>query len=173
KGGIAYLLEAEYGIVMPRRLQVEFSRIVQQHTDTHGGEISADDIWQLFNHSYIDNAQMISYQQHHLFSEGDSQGIKLYVKNKGITHIITGVGNGPIDAAVHALQNLGINIKVQSYEEYAMSASKEAGNAQACAFIEIRDEQSATVCYGVGIDDSIVTASIKALLSGVNRKAMT
>jgi 2-isopropylmalate synthase len=172
KGGIAYLLEAEYGIIMPRRLQVEFSRIVQQHTDTHGGEVSADDIWQLFNQRYIDNAPTIGYQQHHLFTQGDSQGISLHVENNGVSHIITGVGNGPIDAAVHALQSLGVNIKVRSYEERSMSASKEGANAQACAFIEITDAEGGAECYGVGIDASIVTASIKALISGVNRKAM-
>ena len=169
KGGIAYLMETEYGVVMPRRLQVEFSGVVQQHTDTHGGEITAAEIWRLFATTYLDNATPLRYREHHLFEHGGAQGIRLGVEVDGVTQELTGEGNGPIDAAVHALQSIGVAVQVRSYEERAMSPSREAGNARACALVEIARAGSSQEYYGVGIDDNIVTASIKALVSGVNR----
>jgi 2-isopropylmalate synthase len=169
KGGIAYLLETEYGIVMPRRLQVEFSGVVQKHVDDHGGEISAAEIWQLFSATYLDTSVPVGYRDHHLFERGAAQGIRLNVDIKGTSHLLAGEGNGPIDAAVHALQSAGINVQVRSYEERSMGASSDAGDARACAFMEITNAEGGVECYGVGMDSNIVTASIKALLSGVNR----
>ncbi|MDQ5944612.1 MAG: 2-isopropylmalate synthase [Pseudomonadota bacterium] len=168
KGGIAYLMEAEYGVVMPRRLQVEFSGVVQAHADKHGGEVSATDIWALFSATYLDAEAPVRYRDHHLFEHGSAQGIRLNVDINGTPHLLTGEGNGPIDAAVHALQGAGIDIQVRSYEERSMGASGEAGNASACAFIEIAGTGSKEM-FGVGIDPNIVTASIRALLSGVSR----
>jgi 2-isopropylmalate synthase len=168
KGGIAYLMEAEYGVVMPRRLQVEFSGVVQAHADKHGGEVSAADIWALFSATYLDAGAPVRYRDHHLFEHGSAQGIRLNVDINGTPHLLTGEGNGPIDAAVHALQGAGIDIRVRSYEERSMGASGEAGNASACAFIEIAGAGSKEM-FGVGIDPNIVTASIRALLSGVSR----
>jgi 2-isopropylmalate synthase len=168
KGGIAYLMEAEYGVVMPRRLQVEFSGVVQAHADKHGGEVSAADIWALFSATYLDAEAPVRYRDHHLFEHGSAQGIRLNVDINGTPHLLTGEGNGPIDAAVHALQGAGIDIQVRSYEERSMGASGEAGNASACAFIEIAGAGSKEM-FGVGIDPNIVTASIRALLSGVSR----
>ncbi|MDQ5907813.1 MAG: 2-isopropylmalate synthase [Pseudomonadota bacterium] len=168
KGGIAYLMEAEYGVVMPRRLQVEFSGVVQAHADKHGGEVSATDIWALFSATYLDAEAPVRYRDHHLFEHGSAQGIRLNVDINGTPHLLTGEGNGPIDAAVHALQGAGIDIQVRSYEERSMGASGEAGNASACAFIEIAGPGSKEM-FGVGIDPNIVTASIRALLSGVSR----
>ena len=168
KGGIAYLMESEHGVVMPRRLQVEFSGVVQKHTDAHGGEVSADDIWRLFSDTYLESTAPVRYREHHLFEQGNAQGIRLTVDIDGAPHLLTGTGNGPIDAAVHALQGAGISVQVRSYEERSMAPSGEAGDAQACAFMEIAATGRGE-CYGVGIDDNIVTASIKALLSGVNR----
>jgi len=169
KGGIAYLLEAEYGVVMPRRLQVEFSSVVQKHTDSHGGEISAAEIWQLFSATYFDTTEPVHYREHHLFERGAAQGIRLNVEINGTSYLLVGEGNGPIDAAVHALHSAGIDVQVRSYEERSMSSSDEAGNARACAFMEIANPQGVAECYGVGLDSNIVTASIKALVSGVNR----
>ncbi len=168
KGGIAYLMETEHGIVMPRRLQVEFSGVVQQHTDAHGGEVSADGIWAMFAKTYLDAQAPIHYREHHLFEQGHNQGIRLNIEIDGLPHILTGEGNGPINAAVHALQSAGINIQVRSYEERSMVPMGEDGNARACAFMEIAGKNSGE-CYGVGVDSNIVTASIKALISGVNR----
>ncbi len=169
KGGIAYLLEMEYGLVLPRRLQVEFSSAVQRHTDAHGGEVSAAQIWQLFSDDYLAPVTPVRYLEHHLFEHGSVQGIRLTVEAKGMVHLLTGEGNGPIDAAVHALGTLGINLQVRSYEERSMGKSMEGGNAQACAFMEVTCAGSGVECYGVGMDANIVTASIKALVGGVNR----
>ncbi|MCK6390649.1 MAG: 2-isopropylmalate synthase [Azonexus sp.] len=168
KGGIAYLMETEHGIVMPRRLQVEFSGVVQKHTDTHGGEVSANDIWALFSTTYLESTAAIRYREHHLFEHGQQQGIRLSVDINGTPHLLTGEGNGPINAAMHALQSAGIQAQVRSYEERSMVPMGEDGNARACAFIEMA-ASGCGECYGAGIDANIVTASIKALISGVNR----
>jgi len=161
-------METEHGVIMPRRLQVEFSGVVQQHTDTHGGEVSANDIWHLFAETYLDSEQPVRYRDHHLFEHGNAQGIRISVDIDGTPHILTGEGNGPINAAVHALQTAGITVQVRSYEERSMVPMGEDGNARACAFMEIAGKNSGE-CYGVGVDSNIVTASIKALVSGVNR----
>jgi 2-isopropylmalate synthase len=166
KGGVAYLLENEYGVVMPRRLQVEFSGEVQRHTDTHGGEMEAADIWALFAKTYLETGDPVRYLEHHLFEDGKAQGIRLTVEMDGRTQTLTGEGNGPIDAAVHALSTLGITVQVRSYEERSMG---KGGDAKACAFMEVTQNGNDRECYGVGMDANIVTASIKALLSGVNR----
>jgi len=172
KGGIAYLLETGYGVVMPRRLQVEFAGVVQRETDAHGGEMSAADIWQLFSRIYLDTTAPVKYVEHHLFEHGSAQGIRLTVEVGGTTHLLTGEGNGPIDAAVHALRGLGVSVQVRSYEERSIGASSEAGDAQATAFMELA-RPGERDCYGVGIDANIVTASIRALLSGINRMGIT
>jgi len=169
KGGVAYLLETEYGVVMPRRLQVEFSAEVQRYTDRHGGEMEASDIWALFSQTYLETGNPVSYVKHQLFEEGTAQGIRLSVQMNGETHVLTGEGNGPIDAAVHALRKLGITLQVRSYEERSMGSSREGGDAKACAFMEVMQAGNERECYGVGMDANIVTASIKALMSGVNR----
>jgi 2-isopropylmalate synthase len=104
-----------------------------------------------------------------LFERGAAQGIRLNVDINGTPHLLAGEGNGPIDAAVHALQSAGIAVQVRSYEERSMGVSSDAGDARACAFMEIASADRGVECYGVGMDSNIVTASIKALLSGVNR----
>jgi 2-isopropylmalate synthase len=169
KGGIAYLMETEYGVKMPRRLQVEFSSVVQKHVDNLGGEINAAQIWQIFQREYLDAAAPVTYRQHHLIETDVLQGIKLDVQIDGIAHVLTGEGNGPIDAAVVALKSIGTNVGVRSYDESAMSASE--GDARACAFIELTHENGCQ--YGVGIDENIVTAAIKAIISGINRNRAT
>ena len=170
KGGIAYLLETEYGIVMPRRLQVEFSREVQQVTDASGGEMSAAAIWDLFRSTYLDNVEPVRYVEHHLFEHGAAQGIRLVVEFGGTRHLLVGEGNGPIDAAIHALRGAGIDVQVRSFEERSVAPSEDGGNAQACAFLELTEAGGqGGDRYGVGIDANIVTASIRAILSGVNR----
>ena len=168
KGGIAYLMETEHGIVMPRRLQVEFSGVVQRHTDAHGGEVSARDIWQLFSATYFASAAPLRYREHHLFEQGEAQGIRLSVDIDGVPHLLSGTGNGPIDAALHAFATAGIMARVRSYEERSMSTG---GEASACAFMEIAGAGGGD-CYGVGIDANIVTASLKALISGINRSGI-
>ena len=168
KGGVAYLMETEFGVVMPRRLQVEFSGEVQAYTDEHGGEMSAQDLWNLFSKAYLHTTQPLNLVEHHLIDDG--LGIRLVVQAGEVTRTLSGRGNGPIDAAVHALQTLGIHVQVRSFEERSVKASEDAGNAQACAFLELVHSKAAGVeRFGVGMDTNIVTASIKALISGVNR----
>jgi 2-isopropylmalate synthase len=166
KGGIAYLMESEYGVVMPRRLQVEFAGIVQRHADADGGEIGAARLWEIFAATYLDDATRVRYVDHQLFEHGTAQGIRIRVEVDGMPHFLSGEGNGPIDAAVHAFRRFGMAVQVRSYEERAMDPS---GEARACAFLEVGRPGEAGECYGVGIDTNIVTASIKALLGGINR----
>ena len=166
KGGIAYLLETEYGVVMPRRLQVEFSGEVQRYTDTHGGEMEASDIWALFSRTYLENDAPVAYVEHHLFEEGSAQGIRLTVQRNGEKYVLTGKGNGPIDAAVHALGSVGVAVQVRSYEERSMGKGEDA---KACAFMEVMLAGGERECYGVRMDANIVTASLRALISGVAR----
>ncbi|MCE1238796.1 MAG: 2-isopropylmalate synthase [Azonexaceae bacterium] len=168
KGGIAYLMETEYGVVMPRRLQVEFSGVVQRHTDAHGGELGATDIWELFSGEFLTSTAGLRYREHHLFEHGDAQGIRLAVEIDGVPHVLSGEGNGPINAAVHALQGAGFAFQVRSYEERSMVPMGDDGNARAVAFIEMNAGNGGER-YGVGIDANIVSASLKALISGVNR----
>ncbi len=109
------------------------------------------------------------YREHHLFEQGNIQGIRLNMTIHGTSHLLVGEGNGPIDAAVNALRSAGINVHVRSYEERSMSASGKAGEARACTFMEIAGSSGGDEYYGVGIDTNIVIASIKALVSGINR----
>jgi len=176
KGGVAYLMEAEFGVIMPRRLQVEFSGEVQSYTDSHGGEMSAQDIWNLFDATYLQApVAAMRYVEHHLFElpaqsgKAHVQGIRIGVEVNGQPMLLTGMGNGPIDAAVHALKTAGITVQVRSYEERSTRASTDAGDAQACAFLELVSATGGPERFGVGMDTNIVTASVKALLSGVNR----
>jgi len=179
KGGVAYLMEVDYGVVMPRRLQVEFSGEVQAYTDAHGGEMTAQDIWKLFDATYLHAADApVRYLGHHLFEAGVSgkapvQGIDLQLEVGGHLLHLKGVGNGPIDAAVHALQGAGISVQVRSFEERSTKASQHAGDAQACAFLELAAEGNPAERFGVGLDGNIITASLQALISGVNRLGLT
>ena len=169
KGGVAYLLETVYGIVMPRRLQIEFSSVVQNHADRHGGEMGAADLWALFAQTYLQADGRVGYLRHHLYECATGQGVRLTVEVDGITRIVTGEGNGPIDAAVHALRSIGIELQVRAYEERSVGGSADGGDAPACAFVEAVHAGGGRECFGVGIDANIVTASIKALTSAASR----
>ncbi|MHB0990932.1 MAG: 2-isopropylmalate synthase [Burkholderiales bacterium] len=169
KGGIAYLLETEFGVVLPRRLQIEFSGTVQRQTDTSGGEMSAGDIWQLFSREYLNAEGPVTYVEHHLFELDGAQGVRLAVKREDTEYLLVGEGNGPVDAAVAALRVLGIDLQVRSYEERSTGSSAVGANAEACAFVELVWSAGGGESYGVGMDANIVSASIKALISGANR----
>ncbi|HJV28601.1 MAG TPA: 2-isopropylmalate synthase [Aromatoleum sp.] len=169
KGGIAYLLETEYGIVLPRRLQVEFATVVQKHADTHKGEVTAANIWRLFSETYLADDKSVRYVEHHLFEHDTAQGIRLTLEVAGKTQTLVAEGNGPIDAAVRALHGIGIDLQVRSYEERSFGSSAQCGDARAYALIEIAKPGAGGDCYGVGIDENIVTASIKAMVSALNR----
>ncbi|MCX8087325.1 MAG: 2-isopropylmalate synthase [Rhodocyclaceae bacterium] len=169
KGGIAWLLETGYGIVLPRRLQIEFSSVVQRETDASGGgEMTAAELYDLFRRTYLDSERPLRYVEHHLYEHGKAQGIRLVVEVEGVMHLLTGEGNGPVDAALHALRGLGLDLQVRSFEERALAPSGEAAEAAACAFVEL-SRHGGGERFGVGIDTNIVTASVKAIVSGVNR----
>ena len=165
KGGIAYLLESGYGLVMPRRLQIEFSGVVQQHTDATGAEVSADELWQIFNRSYVQANAPLRYVEHHLFEHGDAQGVKITVAMGERRFTVSGEGNGPIDAIIHALR---VPVRLLAYEERSLG---QGADARAVAFVEMAGGDQPGSTHGVGIDDNIVTASIFAVLSGINRIA--
>jgi 2-isopropylmalate synthase len=163
KGGISFLLERHHGLVMPRRLQVEFSSIVQRHTDEHGTEVTADDLWRLFNTEYLHDDARIKLLSHRMVGTDGGHQIDLTVSIDGVTHVLHGEGNGPIDAAVHAL---GLPLRVDSYEERSIDSGSDA---RAVAFIEATSDGVTGARFGVGIDRSIVVASLRALLSAANR----
>jgi 2-isopropylmalate synthase len=163
KGGIAYLLEATYGLVMPRRLQVEFSGVVQQHTDATGSEVTAQQLWGMFNDEYVQNTQPLRLQSYHLSDHGGRQGVRLEMEVNGQRVSLSGEGNGPIDAAIHALR---LPVAIHSYEERALGLGADA---RASAIVEMALEGLPSSTYGVGMDANIVTASIQAIISGANR----
>lgn len=161
KGGMAYLLEAEYGLELPRRLQIEFSQVVQAHMDTEGKELSAQDLWNLFQREYgtshIPNpvvAQTATADGVALTAQWDGQRIECH-------------GTGPIEAFVNGLNALpgASTVRVLDYHEHAMGAG---ANAQAVAYLELRINEQHTV-FGVGMDANIVSASLKAIVSGLQR----
>lgn len=163
KGGIAFLLERDYYLVLPRRLQIEFSQVVQQAMDQHGQEMDAASLWQLFEQEYIQSAPF-QYLSHRLLEvERNVQTIAATLQVNGQPRMINGQGNGPIDAFLDAL-NLGI--RVDHYEEHSLS---QGSDATAIAYVEIGGDDFAGAVYGVGIHPNIITASLLAILSSVNR----
>jgi 2-isopropylmalate synthase len=167
KGGVAHLLETHYGIVPPRRMQVEFSGVVQRHTEATGTEVSAAEIRDLFDATYLDATAPLAYREHHLFEAGDGQGVRLVLEREGEAVILEGRGNGPIDAVVHALsRHLGLAVRVLSYEERALG---EGADARAMACVEMAVDGVPGARFGVGMDANIVTASVRAVLSAANR----
>ncbi|NMM00975.1 2-isopropylmalate synthase [Paraburkholderia sp. RP-4-7] len=163
KGGIAYLLEQGYGVVLPRRLQVDFSSAVQRFTDSSGQEVTPSQIWELFQQEYVHSAAPIRYVGHSLSERGDREHIKLTVEINGSRRVLNGEGNGPLDALMHAM---GVPVRIQHYEERALT---QGADARAVAVAEMAGADVAGSAFGVGIDANLVTASIRAVISGVNR----
>ena len=167
KGGIAYLLEQGYGMALPRRLQVEFSTAVQAITDDTGREVTAADLWALFNDQYIDIGEPIEYHKHVLSERDGRESIELSVTINGVAQVLRGMGNGPIDALVNAFAPvLHTPVRVHHYEERAIG---QGADANAIAFAEMACDAVAGSTFGVGVDANLVTASIRAVLSGINR----
>jgi 2-isopropylmalate synthase len=165
KGGVAYVMKAEHKLELPRRLQIEFSRVVQQHTDVAGGEVSAEDIWRIFSTEYLDSASPLRLDSVHTSSaagERDALTVNVYVDGERTT--LQGEGNGPIAAFVDCLSVIGIDVRVLDYAEHALSSG---GDAKAAAYVECA--VGGSVVWGVGVDPNIVTASLKAVLSAANR----
>lgn len=167
KGGIAYLLEAEYGVQLPRRLQIEFSQVVQHEMDALGTEFAAADLWKIFEKEYClfnDHGLQYAMQQ-----EKGLVKLQGSLQWQGQTVPLQGSGNGAIDAFVQALSNgLGCTLRVQDYSEHAIG---QGANAQAMAYVELRVNDDQTI-YGVGTDANIVSASMHAILSGLQRSKL-
>jgi 2-isopropylmalate synthase len=165
KGGVAYIMKADHKLDLPRRLQIEFSRVVQQHTDDQGGEVSADSLWRYFKDTYLDRETPLKLNSVHTSSAaGEKDELTVNVYGPQGLQTLHGTGNGPIAAFVDALNSIGHDVRVLDYAEHALSSG---GDAIAAAYVEcaVGDQ----VLWGVGLDPNIVTASMRAVLSAVNR----
>jgi len=164
KGGVAYIMKAEHHLDLPRRLQIEFSRVIQARTDAEGGEVTPAQMWEAFAAEYLAAGPM-ELKAHHASSVVDAKDVlTAEVGVDGHVRQVEGLGNGPISAFCDALGSLGIEVRVLDYTEHALSAGSDA---QAAAYVEC--EVGGRTLWGVGIDTNTVTASLRAVLSAVNR----
>ena len=168
KGGVAYVMKEEHGFDLPRRLQIEFSQVIQSVTEETGTEVSALVIWDSFTSAYLPVEPRISLTSHELRSDSKSGSttITAQIEVNGDHRTIVGEGNGPIDAFVHALRSgLGADIDVLDYSEHALSQGSEA---TAVAYVETKDA-AGNVLWGVGTDPNTTTASLRAVLGAYER----
>jgi 2-isopropylmalate synthase len=169
KGGIAYLLERDFGLALPRLLQIEFSQVIQRITDATGKELVPADIRAAFDREYVAATLPVSYAGHraqHNVADGTIEQLSAHLLINGTETVLTGAGNGPVDAFVHALrEDGGFDIHVQNYHEHGVGAGEDA---TAVAYVQLRIGTEQTV-YGVGLDPNIVTATLRAVVSAVNR----
>jgi len=167
KGGVAYLLKTDYGLDLPRLLQVEFSALVQEMTDRTGKEATAAEIWRLFNATYLDPAASLVLVDYEMLP--DARGLRrleAVIRRDGVQQQIFGTGNGPIDAFIDALRgHCGIDLSLVDYREHALTAGSAA---KAAAYAQIRAPGGGTL-FGVGLDENIVTASLQAVASAAAR----
>ncbi|MFM8966314.1 MAG: alpha-isopropylmalate synthase regulatory domain-containing protein, partial [Actinomycetota bacterium] len=169
KGGVAYIMKSEHQLDLPRRLQIEFSKVIQAKTDSDGGEVFPEEMWKIFVDEYLpsEDDQWGRYRLEGLTqTSSPNKSVELTVdlleNKKPVT--LNGSGNGPISAFCHIMQAHGINVQVADYYEHAMSAG---GDASAAAYLECT--VNGGTYWGVGIDPSTTTASLKAVVSAVNR----
>ncbi len=166
KGGVALLLERDYNVRLPRKLQIEFSRVIQKIGDQTSREVRSAEIWDAFQAEYLHRRSPFSCIQYAESESAETTHISATIKNADAEFPVVGKGNGPIDAFVDALNgNFGLAVKVLDYQEQAIS---EGASSTAMAFIEIRCGESESV-YGVGTNPNIVKASLDAILCAVNR----
>lgn len=172
KGGMAYIMKSDHHLDLPRRLQIEFSRVVQQHTDAEGGEVTSEQMGDIFATEYLRSAEPLELVTCTTVSNGDGYQIAAKVRDRGVERTVSGEGNGPLSAFVDGLQLLDYNVRVLDYQEHALSSG---GDAKAAAYVEaeIVGDEGSQVYWGVGIDSSIVTASLRAVCSAVNRAFMS
>ncbi|WP_432562594.1 2-isopropylmalate synthase [Kineococcus sp. SYSU DK003] len=171
KGGVAYLLKAEHQLDLPRRLQIEFSRVIQERTDAQGGEVSSAQIFDVFSDEYLPSKTgtpqwgRFALRATRSVSQVDGADVlEVDLLDGGAENTVQGTGNGPIAAFCSALGSQGVDVRVLDYAEHALSAG---GDAQAAAYVECAVD--GRVLWGVGIDHNITTASLKAIVSAVNR----
>ncbi|MDQ0601853.1 2-isopropylmalate synthase [Streptomyces canus] len=171
KGGIAYVLKNDHKLDLPRRMQIEFSKLIQAKTDAEGGEVTGGDIWATFRDEYLPNPENPwgRVQVKNNQSTTDTDGVdtlKVEATVDGQDTVLTGSGNGPISAFFDALQSIGIDVRLLDYQEHTMS---EGASAQAASYIECAIDGK--VLWGIGIDANTTRASLKAVVSAVNRAA--
>ncbi|HEY9349625.1 MAG TPA: 2-isopropylmalate synthase, partial [Acidothermales bacterium] len=171
KGGVAYVMKTEYALTLPRRLQIEFSSVIQTHTDARGGEVTPAQMWEIFVDEYLPDASdpwgrfsLRGIRQAAVVDGADTLAVDLV--DGGAVVTLEGTGNGPIAAFCDALGKYGVDVRVLDYQEHAMSAG---GDANAASYVECA--MGNRVLWGVGIDANIVTASLEAVVSAVNRAA--
>jgi len=165
KGGVAYIMKAEHGLDLPRRLQIEFSRSIQTITEDTGTDISPADIWMNFEQEYLPETSRYQLISHEMTTNDKGATVTAQLTVDGEHKTVVGSGNGPIAAFVHALQSdLDVDVEVTDYAEHAVSAGAEA---TAVAYVEARNEEG--IRWGIGMDPSILAASLKAVLGAVNR----
>ena len=171
KGGVAYLLKSDHSLDLPRKLQIEFSRVVQNKTDAEGGEVSSEKLWDIFTDEYLPAVNASQkwgrFELRKIATNSDMDGsVELDVVLRDGSGEVTkhGTGNGPISAFIDVLDQLGVSTRLLDYVEHTLSAG---GDAQAASYIEL--EVGGQTLWGVGIDGDIATASLKALISAVNR----
>ncbi|ADG87887.1 2-isopropylmalate synthase [Thermobispora bispora] len=173
KGGVAYIMKTEHKLDLPRRLQIEFSKVIQAHTDTHGGEVTPEQMWEIFADEYLPNpakpwGRLGLLAHRHSSTVDEKDVISADVRIDGQIREIEGVGNGPISAFCDALANVGFHVRVLDYVEHAMSAGSDA-KAACYVECEVGGPDNRRVLWGVGIDANTTTASLKAIISAVNR----
>jgi 2-isopropylmalate synthase len=171
KGGIAYVLKNDHKLDLPRRMQIEFSKIIQAKTDAEGGEVTGSDIWAVFQDEYLPNPDNPwgRIQVRNNQSTTDKDGVDtltVEAEVDGARTTLVGTGNGPISAFFHALQGIGVDARLLDYQEHTMS---EGASAQAASYIEVAIDGK--VMWGIGIDANTTRASLKAVVSAVNRAA--
>ena len=166
KGGISYILEQDYGVTLPRRMQIDFSQVIQKQADETGKELDSKEIWESFENYYLkNNTKKISYNSHEIQSSKEKDIIKLSLIEKNKEIQIEGTGNGPIDAFINALNaHLSSDFKVSDYHQHSISSGSDAS---AAAYIEIQNKDSSD--WGAGIDQNTTVASYKAILNGINK----
>jgi 2-isopropylmalate synthase len=164
KGGVAYIMKAEHQLDLPRRLQIEFSGVVQRYTDNEGGEVGPQQMWDIFAAEYLQARRLELHDYGSATVDGKVE-VSVDVTVDGARHALHGAGNGPIDAFVHALSDVDIDVRVLDYAEHALTAGE---NAQAAAYVEC--SVGGQTYWGVGIDANILTASLRAVVSAVNRR---
>jgi 2-isopropylmalate synthase len=164
KGGVAYVMKAEHGLDLPRRTQIEFSKVIQHVAESEGGEVTPEQIWSCFVEEYLRPGPLEIAGHRSVEESGAEETLEVRLRTGAEEHVLTGRGNGPIASFVDALAPLGIDVRVLDYHEHAVSSGADA---TAACYIEAAVGDR--VLWGVGIHPSIVTASLRAVLSAVNR----
>jgi 2-isopropylmalate synthase len=164
KGGVAYLMKTEHALDLPRRLQIEFSQVIQRVTDTAGGEVTPEQMWAIFAAEYLEPRTPLALVGHESTTDDGEVEVCARVRVHGAAKTVCGRGNGPIAAFVSALADIGYEIRVLDYAEHALSSG---GDARAAAYLEVTVGDR--TLWGVGVDANIVTASLRAVLSAINR----